>query len=168
MAEYLIVSFHEDVKKNLCSINALVASYDGDSAPKITDQFSVSGELSSPKHVYFSFENFTFGHQRAELAFWGKFNLDKLQELSDKVDGDFSSQFDLSEAHNLQYMFKSKLKMKRFVGFRDAYTKISGLKMVRSDKGRDFNLLENMVHFLPYVVGNKRITRVDLKPKEKE
>lgn len=168
MSEFLLVSVFENDKTKECSITAVVADYDGESSPKVVDHFSSKGTLDSIKHVYFDFENFVFGHQRAELAFWGKFHVEKLQSMSDVVDGDFRSQFDLSKAKNLQFMFKNKLKMKRFVGFRDAYTKISGMKMLFSEKGKEFNSLENMAHFLPYVIGNKRINRIDIKSKEKK
>lgn len=165
MSEYLIASVAEDTKTDSLSITSLVVTYDGTNSPKIKYYFKSSKGSSSVKNVYFEFENFVFSHQNSTLAFWGKFHFEKLKEMSQKVNGDFLDLFDQDEALNLQFMFKERLNMKRFVGFRDAYTKISGLRFLFSEKDRDFSSIENMANFIPYVLGDKRINRIDLNKK---
>lgn len=163
MSEYLIASVLDDKISGERSILAIVINYDGTKSPTVKDHFISSGSKDSMKHVYFEFENFFFSHQRATLSFWGKFHIEKLKEMSDQVNGDFDSLFDMETVLNLQVLFKDRLNMKRFVGFRDAYTKISGLRFFNSEKNKSFSSLENMGHFIPYVLGDKRINRIDIK-----
>lgn len=167
MSKYMLSSVFNNEKTAQTTITSVVVDHSDGKNVTTVDRFEVTAESNNLKYLYFEFENFTFKHQNATLAYWGRFHNEKLTEMSNSVDGDLNSVFESDSRINLQFMFKERLNMKRFVSFKDAYTQISGLRMAPSEVNNKFTSLENMGHFLPYIFGEKRINRIDIKNNKK-
>lgn len=161
------------VEGAVAQIVVVVANYNKDEqvpgthyTPDIVDRFEVSGDIvNDAKHMYREFSNFMLGYQDATLMHWGQFIYNFLSALSDEANGDFQEDFpaESEQVVNMQVTFREHLSMRRFVSFRDAFSKIAGRKIIPSEYEEIYTLAENQVRFLPHALGHRFLKRHDIK-----
>lgn len=161
MEQYIVFTFVIDETNKTTGIQAAFSEGQKGFSPIVKDTFSMTVEAAKLGNLYFTFEDFMTKHPHAKVAYWGKFNLEKLNEICKIANGDLNSK----DFINMQETFKNHLHMKRYVSFNDAFNKIAGIPKLVYGKDYEFKHVENMSYFIPYALGLKYFKRFDLKNK---
>lgn len=155
--KYILVAIESN--KNESVLKSLVVDYNKEDSglPKVLDKFSTSFNEQEPRSIeraYFSFEDFTFKHQRAIMASWGDFAFKKIKDMSIVANSDFSMSFKDKDFVDLMTSFSSHMKLNKPATFKKAYENIAGRHMI-GDKSETFFLLNNISIFLGNALGDK-------------